>query len=153
MQILYGAMKGGSLRMISQKIPVFEAHAFCATCPTEQEVTALLNQLGFQLVFQLEATHPAKSSAVAPLPAQYHYARPEEGIEVIFLAGKDKPEAGQSFPHHASRFWIYAGTNLLFSQHVIQMLSGCWPLCWHNLPRWMVLPPKDSLCQAFSRRI
>ncbi len=54
--------------------PVTERHAFCATCPSPQEVTALLAKLGFRLAFQMEAQDDLKSGERLPaLPSQYHY--------------------------------------------------------------------------------
>ncbi len=91
--------------------PVTERHAFRATCPSPQEVTALLAKLGFRLAFQMEAQDDLKSGERLPaLPSQYHY-RDAFGTEVLYLAGRDTPLEGECYPLHASRFWLYAGAN------------------------------------------
>src|SRR5436305_461002 len=92
-----GAMKAGPLAT--------ERQAFCATCPSAEEVSTLLATLGFSLDFQLDAQY---TSQLPLLPAQYHY-QDVCGTEVIYLAGRDVALDGEQFPPHASRFWLYAG--------------------------------------------
>jgi hypothetical protein len=49
-----------------------DLEAFCATCPSAEEVTNVLQALGFALTFHMNAVPPA-CAEVPPLPAQYHY--------------------------------------------------------------------------------
>jgi hypothetical protein len=101
---------------------------YCATCPSPDEVTAVLVQLGFTLIFQLEADDDQAYLHLAPLPAQFHY-RDHHGMEVIYLAGVDQDEE-QPAPPHASRFWMYAGADEHALKRATQVLSATWVLTW-----------------------
>jgi hypothetical protein len=106
--------------------------AFCHTCPAPQEVTAFMRTMGFRLVFQLPAYLPSACSAVAPLPAQFHYERPD-GVSVIYLAGPDRAvEEGKRFPPHASRWWVYAGSDPSALGQVLQALAITWSCTWRH---------------------
>jgi len=85
-----------------------DLEAFCLTCPSVEDVTALLAPLNFRLVFSMAAQ--CGQDILPPLPAQYHY-RDQYGTEVIYLAGSDSPlHTGElSLPPHASRFWLSRG--------------------------------------------
>jgi hypothetical protein len=104
--------------------------AFCQTCPTPQEVRAFLATMGFRLVFQLPAYVPSATSAAAPLPAQFHYERPD-GMSIIYLAGADRAEdEGERFPPHASRWWAYAGSDPSAFGQVTNALTLKWSYTW-----------------------
>lgn len=103
--------------------------AFCATCPAPEEVSHVLAQWGFQLVFQLPAMIGPPSSATASLPAQYHY-HDAMSTEVIYLAGRDPDQGHQRLPAHASRWWLYRGHDAALVPLTAQRLSTCWPLIW-----------------------
>lgn len=110
-----------------------ELEAFCRTCPEPQEVTACMHTMGFRLVFQLPAYQPSATSAVAPLPAQFHYERPD-GMSVIYLAGSDRAEdEGEQFPPHASRWWVYAGSDLSALFQVSHALTIKWSCTWRHV--------------------
>jgi hypothetical protein len=106
---------------------------YCATCPSPDEVTAVLVQLGFTPIFQLEADDDQAYLHLAPLPAQFHY-RDHNGTEVIYLAGVDQDEE-QPTPPHASRFWMYAGADEYALKRATQVLSATWVLTWGVLMR------------------
>jgi hypothetical protein len=109
---------------------VQELEAFCHTCPTPQEVTTCLHTMGFTLVFQMLAYIPPASSAVAPLPAQFHYERPD-GMSIIYLAGQDRAdEAEERLPPHASRWWAYAGADPDVFSRVTHALAVTWSCSW-----------------------
>ena len=105
-----------------------ELTAFCATCPTSDEVIAVLAPLGFTLVFAMPADDEQAYLHLAPLPAQFHY-RDQHGTEVLYLAGVDREEE-QKAPRHASRFWLYAGADEGAYQRSAQVLTATWPLTW-----------------------
>jgi hypothetical protein len=107
-----------------------ERQAFCATCPSAEDVTALLATLGFSLDFQLDAQ---RTSQLPPLPAQYHY-KDICGTEVIYLAGRDVALDGEQFPPHTSRFWLYAGADTGAFTRVMTRLSLQYRLTWRNPP-------------------
>src|SRR6266487_1953476 len=91
-------------------IKALEVEAFCVTCPSAEEVTTLLQTLGFELTFHMEIDHPPEYEQVPCLPAQFHF-QDTHGNEVIFLAGRDTDLDGVGFPEHASRFWLYPGAD------------------------------------------
>lgn len=120
-------------RVAQTNTTFIQAHeAFCETCPDPQQVTEVLAELGFSLDFQMDAIIPAKYSATAPLPAQYHY-KTHDGCEIIYLAGKDRPEQGQILPKHASRFWAYSGAHPMLYQQVLQVLASTWSFAWDEV--------------------
>jgi hypothetical protein len=103
--------------------------AFCQTCPPVEQVTTLLQSIGFSLDFQMSAS-PTGLSGTPALPAQYHYQH-GDGIEVIFLAGKDVPlDEGVRFPVHQSRWWVYPGAKQEGYTLAIQALASHWFLVW-----------------------
>jgi hypothetical protein len=111
---------------------VQEQEAFCRICPAPQEVTAFMHTMGFRLVFQLPAYQPSATSAVAPLPAQFHYERPD-GMSIIYLAGPDRAEdEGERFPPHASRWWVYVGSDPSALRQVTHALSIKWSCTWRH---------------------
>lgn len=122
--------------------PATELQAFCATCPAA-DVTELLSRLGFRLAFQMEE-QPDRSSQLPPLPAQYHYQDEASGPEVIYLAGRDIPLAGEIFPPHASRFWLYAGADTQAFQATMTTLSLSFQLAWRH-PSEAVGPVQEEV--------
>jgi hypothetical protein len=118
------------MSMIVQQVQ--ELDAFCQVCPEPQEVTASMATMGFRLAFQLPAYQPSVTSAVAQLPAQFHYERPD-GMSVIYLAGPDRAEdEGERFPPHASRWWAYAGSDLSALGQVTHTLNLKWSCAWRR---------------------
>jgi hypothetical protein len=109
-----------------------DLEAFCAICPTPQEVTRVLQAIGFALTFHMDAV-PSACAGVPPLPAQYHYCDHLHGSEVIFLAGCDADLDGVQLPEHASRFWLYAGADAGTAAWVAHVLAVKWPLTWRCL--------------------
>ncbi len=105
-----------------------ELEAFCATCPSAEEVTSLLQAVGFTLTFHMDAV-PSACAGAPPLPAQYHY-QDKNGSEVIFLAGRDADPDGVQLPEHASRFWIHPGADAGATQWVTHALAVKWSLAW-----------------------
>jgi hypothetical protein len=118
------------IQTLTQASPV---EAFCETCPNNTHVTQQLARLGVHLRFQLPASmYPPSNGGGSPIiqPAQYHYVD-THGTEVIYLAGRDRAEEGESpLPPHASRWWIYPGRNDDATTCVKQALSSCWFLTW-----------------------
>ncbi len=110
-------------------LQVHHLEAFCAICPPPGEVMCVLQELGFSLVFHMEAVS-SPCADVPSLPAQFHYRKGT--CEVIFLAGRDVDLDGIQLPEHASRFWLYAGTDALRS--IANVLAVRWPLTWRRLP-------------------
>ena len=108
------------------RVPNLEA--FCTICPTPLEVTSVLQELGFSLVFRMEAVS-SSCAEVPPLPAQYHYRKGTS--ELIFLAGQDVDLDGMQLPEHASRFWLYASADA--ARFVTHALAIRWPLTWRRL--------------------
>lgn len=89
---------------------VYAVEAFCATCPTVQEVTNLLQALGFELAFNMGVDASTEYEQLSALPAQFHF-QDKHGAEAIFLAGPDVNLDDIVFPEHASRFWLYPGAD------------------------------------------
>ncbi|HEX4205884.1 MAG TPA: hypothetical protein VHZ51_17130, partial [Ktedonobacteraceae bacterium] len=60
---------------MTQTVRITALEAFCKQCPVASEVHAVVQPLGFRLVFQLPAKIYAKrgESTLPPMPAQYHY--------------------------------------------------------------------------------
>ena len=108
--------------------PCGDLEAFCATCPSVEEVTSVLQAIGFALIFHMDTV--ASGCAEVPLlPAQYHY-RDQLGNELIYLAGSDTDPDGAQLPKHASRFWIYAGADAGTTRWVAQVLATRWSFAW-----------------------
>ena len=108
--------------------PCGDLEALCATCPSAEEVTSVLQTVGFALAFLMDAV-ASGCVGVPPLPAQYHY-RDRHGNEVIFLAGPDADPDGAQFPEHASRFWIHPGADAGATRWVAHVLAVKWSLTW-----------------------
>jgi hypothetical protein len=108
--------------------PCGDLEALCATCPSAEEVTNLLQAAGFALIFHMDAI-ASHCAGVPPLPAQYHY-RDRRGSEVIFLAGSDADPDGTQLPEHASRFWLHPGADAGAARRVVQVLAVKWSLTW-----------------------
>ncbi len=108
-----------------------DLEAFCATCPTVQEVTTVLQALGLELTVHMDAVISPEYAQLPPLPPQYHY-RDRHGSEVIFLAGHDADLDGVWLPAHASRFWIYPGANAGAAWSIVHMLAIKWSLAWQD---------------------
>jgi len=105
-----------------------DLQAFCATCPSAEEVTNVLQAVGCALTFQMDAV-PSACAEVPPLPAQYHYLD-GRGNEVIFLAGPDADPDGAPLPEHASRFWIHPGADAGATRWIAHALAARWSLAW-----------------------
>lgn len=104
-----------------------ELTAFCVTCPSETDVTAMLAALGCALVFSLPG---AKASRyVRAMPAQFHY-RDCHGTEAIYLAGRDTDFGGHGIPAHRSRFWVTCGRDMQAYGHVVWALAAQYGLHW-----------------------
>jgi hypothetical protein len=108
---------------------VYALEAFCATCPTVQEVTNLLQALGFELAFNMGVDASPEYEQLSPLPAQFHF-QDKHGTEAIFLAGPDVNLDGILFPEHASRFWLYPGADAAGYWQVANVLALTWSLSW-----------------------
>ena len=108
-----------------------ELEAFCSTRPAPDEVTAFLEDLDFTLDFCMDA-FPASANQLPALPAQYHYGRSPDGMGIIYLAGRDTPMSGEHFPHHASRFWAYAGADASAFSLITGTLAGKWSFDWQR---------------------
>ena len=107
---------------------VEELEAFCATCPSAEEVANLLQAVGFTLAFHMDAV-PSACAEVPLLPAQFHF-RDKHGSEVIFLAGPDADPDGVQLPEHASRFWIHPGADGGVARWAAHVLATRWSLPW-----------------------
>ncbi len=107
-----------------------DLEAFCVTCPSAEEVTSVLQAAGFALTFHMDAV-PSDCAGMPPLPAQYHY-RDRCGSEVIYLAGRDVDPDGAQLPEHASRFWLYPGTDAQAAQWVAHVLAVTWSFTWRS---------------------
>src|SRR6476646_938808 len=107
-----------------------ELEAFCTICPSAEEVSTLLAELGFTLTFQMQEQDDLNTLVHLPvLPAQYHY-KDGYGTEVIYLAGRDTPLEGEVFPFHASRFWLYTGSDALAFQLAMSKLVLRYQFTW-----------------------
>jgi hypothetical protein len=109
-----------------------DLEAFCTVCPPDEEVTAFLEELGFHLTFSMPVMKYGKRSgqSVPDLPAQFHY-KDDNNTEVIYLAGKDHSARDEAYyPHHASRWWVYAGSSQYNYNLVMQSLSAKYTLKW-----------------------
>lgn len=104
--------------------------AFCPGCPPVDEVTDVLQALGFRLAFQMGEVRFPVSSRTPPLPAQYHYCD-RHNTEVIYLAGPDADTDGACLPLHASRFWVYCGVSSAVYEQVLRVIAVQWPLIWN----------------------
>jgi hypothetical protein len=107
-----------------------ELEAFCTSCPAPDEVTTFLDTLGFTLGFTMGAV-PSRNRNVAPLPAQYHYER-DDGLCIIYLAGRDTPMSGENFPAHQSRFWACAGAESAAFDRITRALAVKWGFTWQR---------------------
>jgi hypothetical protein len=111
----------------TQLVPL---EAFCQHLPVVEQVTALLQELGFSLVFHLGSSPARPNWTIAALPSQYHY-QDRYGTEVVFLAGKDTAgEEGVRYPPHQSHWWVYPGANPSVYQQVIAVLTAHWFMMW-----------------------
>jgi hypothetical protein len=106
--------------------------AFCTTCPSDEEVTRLLQVLGFELTFHMDIDASPEYEQIPPLPAQFHF-QDKHGNEVIFLAGRDADLDGVRLPEHASRFWLYSGADAAAYRRVAHMLAVRWSLAWRSV--------------------
>jgi hypothetical protein len=108
-----------------------ECSAFCRTCPRPEEVSNVLDSLGFALDFTMPAEDEGAYMHVPPLPAQFQYEGPG-GIRAIYLAGADSALDGERFPDHQSRFWLYEGHDHAVFQQVACVLAVRWSLTWQR---------------------
>jgi hypothetical protein len=116
--------------MVMQQRPVLtDLEAFCATCPSPEEVSRVLAPLGLTLTFQMRAFTYAPYKATPALPPQYHYSD-GYGTEVIYLAGHDANTQEVRLPSHESRFWLFAGANQQVYTQVRSLLALRWRLDW-----------------------
>jgi len=100
--------------------------AFCPSCPEPGEVTAFLDTLGFTM-----GAVPTHDRNVAPLAAQFHFER-DDGLCIIYLAGRDTPMSGEHFPAHQSRFWAYAGAESAAFGRITRTLAVKWGFTWQR---------------------
>ncbi len=117
-----------------------ERAAFSPLCPPVEEVKPVLQELGFTLVRHIKAS---QYNYLAPLPDQYHFEGPQ-GLEIIFLAGKDIPEDGGKFPHHNLRWWVISGADQLKTQQVKRVLAAHWFLSWRKTSHDETVPFEQS---------
>jgi len=110
--------------------PASDLHAFCATCPSPQEVSALLATLGFHLEFQMEEQRDHQYE-LPPLPAQFHFTD-ACSTEVLYLAGRDTSLEGEAYPCHASRFWLYVGADPQAFQRARSTLALAFQFTWRD---------------------
>jgi len=125
---LQSPKRGDTIDMAAS--PTRPLAAFCSTCPPAQAVTDVLAALGFALLFSMEELREPTYMHISPVPAQYHYREETHGTEVIYLAGQDASEEGESLPSHASRFWINPGASPQTTQLVAQTAAQCWQVAW-----------------------
>ena len=91
----------------------------------------VLQALGFELTFQMDAvTYPAYSQT-PPLPAQFHF-RDRHGNEVLYLAGHDADTDGRRLPPHASRFWAYPGADGSVYRWITHAIATRWAFTWQR---------------------
>lgn len=109
-----------------------DLEAFCASCPAAQEVTNLLQVVGFEMTFHMDTDPSPAYEQVPPLPAQFHF-QDKHGTEVIFLAGPDAGLDGIRLPEHASRFWLYPGADTATTRRVTKALARKWSLAWRPI--------------------
>ncbi len=111
-----------------------DVSAFCQTCPRPQDVTSVLESLGFHVSFQMQADNQHAYMQLKPLPAQVHYEGPC-GMNVVYLAGEDIDiDDEYAFPKHASRFWLYcAGESEQTFKQTMNVLTGAFSLSWKPL--------------------
>jgi hypothetical protein len=107
----------------------YNLEAFCAICPSAEEVISVLQALGFALTFHMKIDASPEYEQVPPLPAQFHF-QDKHGTEAIFLAGPDADLDGIPLPEHTSRFWLYPGANVAAYRRVAHVLAVTWPLTW-----------------------
>ncbi|HEX7737000.1 MAG TPA: hypothetical protein VF458_19300 [Ktedonobacteraceae bacterium] len=119
--------KEGLINM--SKLIIRDLEAFSEHCPAASEVTAVLQTLGFRLSFHMQAVVPPESSAIPALPPQYHYTD-QYGTEIIYLAGRDKPEDGERLPVHKSRFWLWPGANEQAHARAAALLAKAFHFQW-----------------------
>jgi hypothetical protein len=113
--------------MTASTQPKQELEAFCCSCPQPYEVTDFLHTLGFEMAAQV--SHDQYTPA---LPAQYHFER-DDGMSIIYLAGRDSPMHGEHFPAHNSRFFAYAGADSAAFGRIIRAIAVEWNLTWQRL--------------------
>ena len=107
-----------------------ELEAFCPGCPEPGEVTTFLDALGFTLSFTMGVV-PAHDRNVAPLPAQFHFER-DDGLCIVYLAGRDTSMSGEHFPAHQSRFWASAGAESAAFERITRALAAKWGSTWQH---------------------
>ena len=112
--------------------PRGELAAFCATCPSAQEVTDFLAALGFKLIFSMEERREPAYMQLPPMPAQYHYREETYSTEVIYLEGSDAAEEGEYLPAHAARFWLHPGASMPAAQLIEERCAARWRLAWEE---------------------
>src|SRR5205809_6394920 len=83
-------------------LPTTDLTAFCATCPSADEVTAALDPLGFPLVFQMKADDDQAYLYIALLFTQIHYCN-YCSKDVNYIEDVDF-EYYQSAPHQSFSF-------------------------------------------------
>ena len=108
-----------------------ELEAFSPLCPEPGEVIGVLEGLGLELTFSMDAVIYPAYSQTPDLPAQFHFRAPS-GTEVIYLAGHDANTEGVLLPPHASRWWLLSGADLAHYQQVVQTLTARWSLFWQH---------------------
>jgi hypothetical protein len=112
-----------------------------------QQVTAVLEPLGFRVKFHMAADDKQAYLQLAPLPEQCHYDGPSS-MSVVYLAGRDPdptvdddedapdavPLVPVVFPPHASRFWFYCGHESAEAfQRTLETLAVAFSLTWEPL--------------------
>ena len=108
-----------------------DLEAFCLTCPAPEEVTQVVQALGFELTFHMDMIPSLGPTQTPALPAQYHYSD-GSGTEVIYLAGCDPDLDGIGLPAHASRFWLFPGACQDAYCRAVSLLALRWRLRWRS---------------------
>ena len=103
--------------------------AFCSSCPNPNEVAAVLQGFGFQSTFTMKAVVRRKTTV--SIPAQYHFEGPD-GMEILYLAGRDVGDEKTRLPRHESRFWAFPGADSTRYRLVISILASRWTLHWQT---------------------
>ena len=115
-----------------------ELEAYCFGCPNVDEVEEVLRRFGFRLTFTMPAVK--RRLTQTSLPAQYHFQGPD-GMELLYLAGRDVGNEQRRLPPHQSRFWAVAGSSPQTYTSVLAALAKHWALQWQTPPGQPITSP------------